>query len=161
DHRRDPLHAGQDATRARRGHHGSRDRARGRRRAAARARRPPAPRDADAGAPRREPTDLRGRRLRPEPRGVRGHPPLEPAARGAPPPTRTPPVAGPFRPSRAPPIRRPPPKQPPAAARVNLLPTTTGNRQAAPVDWPAVPRNRTARTAVLGVSVRRPAAGQL
>src|SRR5262245_32822672 len=29
------------------------------------------------------------------------------------------------------------------------------------VDWRAVPRNRTARPAVLGVSVRRPAAGQL
>ena len=31
----------------------------------------------------------------------------------------------------------------------------------APVHWRAVPRNRTARPAVLGVSVRRPAAGQL
>ena len=41
-----------------------------------RPRRAPAPRDADAGAPRREPADLRRGRLRPQPRGVRGDPPL-------------------------------------------------------------------------------------
>ena len=44
-------------------------------------RRAAAPRDADAGPPRREPAHLRRRRLGPEPRGVRGDPPLEPGAR--------------------------------------------------------------------------------
>ena len=48
DHRRDEVDARQDAARARRGHHGSRDRARRRRRAPAGARRARPPRDADA-----------------------------------------------------------------------------------------------------------------
>ena len=76
DHRRDPLDARQDAARAGRGHHGPRDRARRRRGAPERPRRAPAARDADARAPRREPADLRRGRLRPQPRGVRGDPPL-------------------------------------------------------------------------------------
>ena len=61
-------------------------------------RRAAAPRDADARAPRREPAHLRRGRLGPEPRGVRGDPPLEPGPRPRPqrppqdqpaPPTRT------------------------------------------------------------------------
>ena len=46
-----------------------------------RPRRAPAPRDADAGAPRRVAAHLRRGRLGPQPRGVRGHPPLEPQPR--------------------------------------------------------------------------------
>ena len=75
DHRRDPLDARQDAAGARGGHHGSRDRARRRRRAPERPRRAAASRDPDAGAPGGEPADLRRGRLRPQPRGVRGDPP--------------------------------------------------------------------------------------
>ena len=69
-----------------RGHHGPRDRPRRRRRAPPRARRAPAPRDPHADAPRRIAADLRRGRLRPEPRGVRGHPPqpAEAAAVGRP-----------------------------------------------------------------------------
>ena len=83
DRRRDQVDARQDAARARRGHHGPRDRARRRRRAPAGARRAAAARDADARAPRREPAHVRRGRLRPQPRGVRGDPPLEPAPRQA------------------------------------------------------------------------------
>ena len=75
DRRRDQVDARQDPARARRRHHGPRDRARRRRRAAERPRRAAPPRDAHAGAPRRVAAHLRRRRLRPEPRGVRGHPP--------------------------------------------------------------------------------------
>ena len=64
DHRRDQVHARQDAARARRGHHGPRHRARRRRRAPARPGRAAPPRDADAGAPRRVAADLRRGRLR-------------------------------------------------------------------------------------------------
>ena len=80
DHRRDQVDARQDAARARGRHHGSRDRARGRGGAPAGARRAVAPRDADARAPRREPADVRRRRLGTEPRGVRRDPSLEPLA---------------------------------------------------------------------------------
>lgn len=48
-----------------------------------------------------------------------------------------------------------PPPQPRARSRTGLI------ERRAPLHWRAVPRNRTARQAVLGVSVRRPAAGQL
>ena len=64
DHRRDQVDARQDAARARRRHHGPGDRARRRRGAAPGARRAAAARDADAGAPRREPAHVRCRRLR-------------------------------------------------------------------------------------------------
>ena len=76
DHRRDQVDARQDAARARRRHHGPRHRPRRRRRAAAGPRRAAPPRDADARAPRRDPADVRRGRLRPQPRGVRGDPPL-------------------------------------------------------------------------------------
>ena len=76
DHRRDQVDARQDAARARRGHHGPRHRPRRRRRAPDRPRRPAPRRDADARAARRVAAHLRRGRLRPQPRGVRGHPPL-------------------------------------------------------------------------------------
>ena len=63
---------------ARLGHHGPRHHARGRRLAAAGTRRAAARGDADAGASRRVAADLRGGRIRPLARGVRGDPPLEP-----------------------------------------------------------------------------------
>ena len=78
DHRGDQVDARQDAARARRGHHGSRHRPRRRRRASQRAGRAAAPRDADPGSSRGEPAYVRRGRFRPEPRGVRGDPPLEP-----------------------------------------------------------------------------------
>ena len=81
DHRRDEVDARQDAARARGGHHGSRNRAGRRRSASAGPRRACATRDADARAPRGEPADLRRGRLRPQPRGVRRHPPDEPQPR--------------------------------------------------------------------------------
>ena len=59
------------------GHHGPGHHARRRRRAAAGARRAPARRDADARAPGRVPAHVRGGRVRPQPRGVRGHPPQQ------------------------------------------------------------------------------------
>jgi rod shape-determining protein MreB len=65
----------QDAAGARRGHHGSRNRARRRRRAAPRPGRAPASRDADAGPSRGEPAHLCRGRVGPQPRGVRGDPP--------------------------------------------------------------------------------------
>ena len=57
-------------------HHGSRHHAGRRRSAPAPARRAHPPRDRDAGAPRRVAADLRGGRLRPLARGVRGDPPV-------------------------------------------------------------------------------------
>ena len=75
DRRGDQVHAGQDAARAGRGHHGPGDRPRRRRRPAVQLRRAAPPRDPDAGSPGREPAHLRRGRLRPEPRGVRGDPP--------------------------------------------------------------------------------------
>ena len=77
DHRGDQVDARQDPARARRRHHGSRHRARRRRRAPERPRRAAAPRDADARPPGGEPAHLRRGRLGPQPRGVRGDPPLE------------------------------------------------------------------------------------
>ena len=77
DHRGDQVDARQDAAGARRGHHGPRHRPRRRRRAPDRPRRAAAPRDPDAGPPRREPAHVRRGRLGPEPRGVRGHPPQQ------------------------------------------------------------------------------------
>ena len=73
DRRRDQVDAGQDAARARRRHHGSRDRPRRRRSTAERAGRAPAPRDPDAGAAGRVAANLRRRRLRSQPRADRGH----------------------------------------------------------------------------------------
>ena len=127
DHRRDPLHARQDAARAGRGHHGPRDRARRRRCAPERPRRAPPPRDADARPPRREPADLRRGRLRPQPRGVRGDPPLAAAATAA-----------------------------TAGAVTRGKPALSASEEAATMSR-SVPRNRTARSAVLGLPVRRPA----
>ena len=83
DHRRDQVDARQDAAGARGGHHGPRHRARGRRRAPAGPRRAAAPRDADARPPRREPAHVRRGRLGPQPRGVRGDPPLRALAQAA------------------------------------------------------------------------------
>ena len=131
DHRGDQVDARQDAARARRGHHGSRHRPRRRRRAPERPRRAAAPRDADARPPRREPAHLRRGRLGPQPRGVRGDPPLEPGPR--PRPQRPPPVLGP--------VRSPAHRTRPAGSRGTLRP------------WRS--RDRTARVAVLGSSVRR------
>ncbi len=62
-------------------HHGSRHRPRRRRSPAAGAGRARTARDAHAGSSRGEPADVRRGRLRPEPRGVRRHPPLEPQSR--------------------------------------------------------------------------------
>ena len=81
DHRRDEVDARQDAARARGGHHGPRHRPRRRRSPPAGTRRARPARDADARAPRGEPADLRRRRLRAQPRGVRRHPPGEPQPR--------------------------------------------------------------------------------
>ena len=80
DHRRDPLDARQDAAGARGRHHGSRDRARRRRRPPERPRRALASRDPDARAPGGKSADVRRGRLRPQPRGVRGDPPQRPRA---------------------------------------------------------------------------------
>ena len=66
------------AARAGLGHHGPRHHARGRRLAAAGPRRAPARGDADARAPRRVAADVRGRRLGPLARGVRGDPSCQP-----------------------------------------------------------------------------------
>ena len=71
----------------------------GGRRAAQRPRRPAPRRDADAGPARRVAAHVRRGRLRPEPRGVRGHPPLgEGAPAERPPPLGNEPLPG----SRAP-----------------------------------------------------------
>ncbi len=98
---------------ARCGHHGPRHRPRRRRCVAAGPGRAAAARDADAGAPRREPAHVRRGRLGTQPRGVRGDPSLEPLARA---PQRRQ-ALGPLRSSgRRPPCersrgcgRRPPP----------------------------------------------------
>ena len=77
DHRRGQGDARPHPARARLRHHGSWHHAGGRRLAAAGPRRAPAPRDPDARAPCRVAADLRGGRLGPIARGVRGDPPLE------------------------------------------------------------------------------------
>ena len=58
-------------------HHGPRHHARRRRRAPPGARRAPARRDPDAGPPGRVAAHVRGGRVRPQPRGVRGDPPQQ------------------------------------------------------------------------------------
>ena len=77
DHRRGQGDARPHPAGAGLGHHGPRHHARRRRRAAAGARRALARRDPDARAPGRVPAHLRGGGLRPQPRGVRGHPPQQ------------------------------------------------------------------------------------
>ena len=86
DHRRGQGDARPHPAGARLGHHGPRHHARRRRLAAAGARRAPARGDADARAPGRVAADLRGGRLRPLARGVRGDPPLQPQLAQPPPP---------------------------------------------------------------------------
>ena len=78
DRRGGQGHAGSHAARARRGHHGPRDHARGRRRPAPGHGPAPSRGVPDAGPAHRVAAHLRGGRVGPLARGVRGHPPDEP-----------------------------------------------------------------------------------
>ncbi len=139
DHRRDEVDARQDAARARRRHHGSRHRAGGRRSAPAGARRARSPRDADPGPPRREPADVRGGRIRAQSRGVRGHPPDESRSRHA--------------------AQRAVPRVIAAVrcASVREARECAGvsQQKRRRVHWLAMSRQRSARSAALGLTVRR------